>query len=122
MLCYGRLIAAADGHVRMHTMKEWVDRFFQRNKTIEVELTDMGIDQLVRRLRSLGWSHADDFWSPDLQVGRFTRDKDELFVLQETYFGPKVTGHSDHIAEIQKSEHAGAQDGESAAASSPPVT
>jgi hypothetical protein len=79
-------------------MKTWVDRFFALNKESEVEFTGVCFSHVFRGLDALGWKLDDEFWAPDMQVSRFLRGVSEIFVIQETYFDPKLTG-GDHDIE-----------------------
>jgi hypothetical protein len=83
-------------------MKKWEDRFFALNKEIEVEIAERSIDHVARAARHLGWKVDDQFWAPDLHVSRLVRGESELFVIQETYFGPKLTGNEADISEVRK--------------------
>jgi hypothetical protein len=83
-------------------MKYWESRFFELNRTNEVELVKVPLDHVSRALSVLGWSKDDELWAPDLHVSRFLREDAEIFVLQETYFDPKLTGDARHICEIRE--------------------
>ena len=83
-------------------MKQWEERFFAQNKKSEVELEGVSFADVFRGLDVLGWNRDDEFWVPDLQVVRFLRDEDEIFIIQETYFDPKLTGSTSHIKELGK--------------------
>jgi len=82
-------------------MKAWIDRFFKLNRDAERELEGVTIEQVKSALDQLSWRHSDEFWSPDLQVDQFHRGEAELFVIQETYFSPKLTGAAEHISEVE---------------------
>ena len=82
-------------------MKKWEDRFFALNKEIEVEVTERALDHVARAAKQLGWAVDDQFWSPDLHVSRLVRGENELFLIQETYFGPKLTGSPTDIAQLR---------------------
>lgn len=103
-------------------MKTWENRFFGRNKESEVEFKGVYLSYLFRGLDALGWNLDDEFLAPDLQVSRFLRGEDELFVMHETYFDPKLTGNDkdiealrEHITKIDPNEvlYAGARPEES---------
>lgn len=81
-------------------MNNWKDRFFALNREIEVEITQRDLDHVVRAARQLGWKVDDQFWAPDLHVSRLLRGESELFLVQETYFGPKLTGNPEDISEL----------------------
>jgi len=83
-------------------MKTWEERFFALNQTNEVELVGVPLEHVVRALYVLKWTKDDQFWAPDLHVTRFHRDQDEIFVIQETYFDPKLTGTEKHVDEIRQ--------------------
>jgi hypothetical protein len=83
-------------------MKTWENRFFAFNKKSEVELKGACFSHVFRALNALEWNLDDEFWAPDLQVSRFLRHDEEIFVIQETYFDPKLTGSSEDIEEIKK--------------------
>ena len=83
-------------------MKAWIDRFFELNRDVERELEGVGIERVKSALDQLNWRHTDEFWSPDIQVDQFHRGDDELFVIQETYFSPKLTGASELVMEVEK--------------------
>jgi len=83
-------------------MKTWGARFFALNRTNEVELIGVPLEHVARALRALGWSKDDEFWAPDLQVSRLVRHEDEIFIIQETYFDPKVTGTHWHVEELRE--------------------
>jgi hypothetical protein len=83
-------------------MKTWEDRFFALNRTSEVELEGVPLEHVARALRALGWSKDDEFWAPDLQVSRFIRHDDEIFIVQETYFDPKLTGTNRQVEELRE--------------------
>ena len=82
-------------------MKKWEDRFFALNKEIEVEVPERALDHVARAARQLGWTVDDQFWAPDLHVSRLVRGEDELFLIQETYFGPKLTGSPTDITQLR---------------------
>ncbi|HVV71339.1 MAG TPA: hypothetical protein VHI52_07550 [Verrucomicrobiae bacterium] len=82
-------------------MKKWEDRFFALNKEIEVEVTEWALDHLARAAKLLGWTVDDEFWAPDLHVSRLVRGENELFLIQESYFGPKLTGNPPEIAQLR---------------------
>ena len=82
-------------------MKKWEDRFFALNKHIEVEVTERTLDDVARAAMLLGWVVDDQFWTPDLHVSRLVREGDELFLIQETYFGPKLTGRPADIEQLR---------------------
>ena len=82
-------------------MKTWEDRFFVLNKESEVEFKRVCFSHVFRGLGALGWKLNDEFWAPDLQVSRFLRDEDEIFVIQETYFDPKLTGSEQDIEALR---------------------
>lgn len=82
-------------------MKKWEDRFFALNKETEVEIADRGLDDVSRAARLLGWVVNDQFWAPDLHVSRLVREEHELFIIQETYFGPKLTGSHADIEQVR---------------------
>lgn len=81
-------------------MKKWEDRFFALIRDVEVEITERDLDAVARAARHLGWKADDQFWAPDLHVLRLVRGEGELFLIQETYFGPKLTGNPQDIAEL----------------------
>lgn len=83
-------------------MKTWEERYFILNKTNEVELKGVSFSYIFRGLNTLGWERNDEFWAPDLQVSRFVRADNEIFVIQETYFDPKLTGDELHIQELEE--------------------
>lgn len=82
-------------------MKKWQDRFFVLNKEIEVEITERALDHVARAARQLGWIVDDEFWARDLHVSRLVRGENELFLIQETHFGPKLTGSPTDIAQLR---------------------
>lgn len=82
-------------------MKTWEDRFFALNKESEVELKGACFSHVFRGLGALGWKLDDEFWAPDLQVSRFLRGEGEIFVIQETYFDPKLTGGEQDIEALR---------------------
>lgn len=57
---------------------------------------------MFRGLDALEWKLDDEFWAPDLQVSRFLRGEDEIFVIQETYFDPKLTGSTQDVEALGK--------------------
>ncbi len=81
-------------------MKTWEERFFALNRTNEVELVGISFEHLFRALAALDWSLDDEFWAPDLQVSRFLRQEEEIFVIQETYFDPKLAGTDLQVEEL----------------------
>jgi hypothetical protein len=83
-------------------MKTWEKRYFILNETNEVELKGVAFSHIFRGLNSLGWKRDDEFWAPDLQVSRFVRADEEIFVIEETYFDPKLTGDEQHIQELEE--------------------
>ena len=82
-------------------MKTWEDRFFTLNKESEVEFKGACFSHVFRGLGALGWKLDDEFWAPDLQVSRYLRDEGEIFVIQETYFDPKLTGSEQDIEALR---------------------
>ncbi len=82
-------------------MKTWEERFFELNREQETELVGVCFSHVFRGLKALGWNCDDEFWAPDLQVSRFTQLEEELFVIQETYFAPKLTGEDRRISELR---------------------
>ena len=82
-------------------MKTWEDRFFALNKESEVEFKGACFSHVFRGLDSLGWNLDDEFWAPDLQVSRFLRGEGEIFVIQETYSDPKLTGSEQDIEALR---------------------
>ena len=82
-------------------MKDWERRFFLLNATNEVEFVGVLPEVVLDALATAGWNNDDGLWSPDLQVRRFVRGTDELFVFDETYFDLKLTGSEEHVGEIQ---------------------
>jgi len=83
-------------------MKKWEDRFFALNKDVEVEITDREFDDVACAARQLRWTVDDQFWAPDLHVSRLIRGDSEMFLIQETYFGPKLTGNVNDILELRE--------------------
>ena len=81
-------------------MEKWAERFFAINKEIEVEIPDRSIDHMIQAAKELDWMFNDEFWAPDLQVSRFVRNESEIFIIQETYFGPKITGEKSDVQEL----------------------
>jgi hypothetical protein len=82
-------------------MKMWEDRFFALNKEIEVEVNERTLEQVPCATSQLGWTVDDQFWARDLHVSRLVRGDNELFLIQETYFGPKLTGSPADIAQLR---------------------
>ena len=82
-------------------MKDWERRFFALNATGEVELVGIPPEVVLDAVSSAGWASDDSLWSPNLQIRRFVRGEDELFLFDETYFDLKVTGSEDQVREIQ---------------------
>jgi hypothetical protein len=82
-------------------MKKWEERFFALNRTNEVELVGISLEHVALALKALRWTKDDDFWSPDLRVSRFIRHDDEIFIIQETYFDPKLTGAEQRVQELR---------------------
>jgi hypothetical protein len=82
-------------------MKKWEERFFALNRPNEVELVGISLEHVALALKALCWTKDDDFWSPDLQVSRFIRHDDEIFIIQETYFDPKLTGAEQQVQELR---------------------
>jgi hypothetical protein len=83
-------------------MKTWEERFFDLNRTNQIELVGVPLEHVARALYVLRWIKDDQFWAPDLHVTRFHRGQDEIFVIQETYFDPKLTGTEMHVEEIRE--------------------
>jgi hypothetical protein len=81
-------------------MEKWEDRFFALNRTNETELKGVPLSLVFRGLHRFGWKRDDEIFAPDLQVSRFIREEDEIFVIQETYFDPKLTGDASSILEL----------------------
>ncbi len=79
----------------------WEDRFFAFNKDSEVEFKGACFSNVFRGIGALGLKLEDEFWAPDLQVSRFLRGEGEIFVIQETYFDPKLTGSEQDIEALR---------------------
>ncbi len=86
-------------------MEKWEDRFFAMNKEIEEEITERNLDDVIQSARKLRWTVDDQFWSPDLHVSRLIRGDSELFLIQETYYGPKLAGTMSDILELMEEVH-----------------
>ncbi len=83
-------------------MDAWVTRFFELNRTNEVELVDVYLGDVIQAVNDSGWTRDDEIWGPDLHVIRFLRPSGEIFVIEETYFSPKLTGADCDIAQIRE--------------------
>lgn len=81
-------------------MKTWWQRFFTLNQKVEVELVGAQTPLVLKTLESLGWKLDNECWSPDLLIVTFVRQNSELFLLDETYFDPKLTGVLADINEV----------------------
>jgi len=82
-------------------MEGWTERFFRCLKEQgDHEFEGMALEKLLAVLLQLGWKPAESFWTPDLQVDRFVRDEEELFLMLETYFDPKICGLPELVAEV----------------------
>lgn len=79
----------------------WESRFFSRNKEVEAELVGTAFHIAIRAIERLDWRLDDNFWAPDLQVSRYIKNEKELFLIQETYFGPKLTGEQTDIDAVK---------------------
>ena len=82
-------------------MKSWEKRFFELNRNREVELKGHPFHHVLAVLRQLDWKHQDSLWAPDLEVSQFLKPGGELFLLNETYFDPKLTGTDEAVAQVQ---------------------
>ena len=82
-------------------MKSWEERFFELNRNRETELKGHPFHNVLDVLRKLNWEQHDSFWGPDLEVSQYLRSGQELFLIQETYFDPKLTGAEEAVAEVQ---------------------
>lgn len=83
-------------------MKAWQDRFFRLNREHEVELVGSSPEKVIEVLENLGWVSEESAWSPDLEVTYFLKGKEEMFLILETYFDPKLTGQDGAVREVQE--------------------
>jgi len=81
-------------------MKTWTERFFELNKINETELEGVQMEAVCRSLKELAWNLDDLFQTLDLSVSRWIRGDEEIFVIEETYFDPKLTGLAQHVDEV----------------------
>ncbi|GAA5496923.1 hypothetical protein Rhal01_03111 [Rubritalea halochordaticola] len=83
-------------------MKAWQDRFFRLNREHEVELVGSSPEKVIEVLENLGWVSEASAWCPDLEVAYFRKGEEEVFLVLETYFDPKLTGQDEAVREVQE--------------------
>ncbi|SHJ17981.1 hypothetical protein SAMN02745181_1382 [Rubritalea squalenifaciens DSM 18772] len=83
-------------------MKAWQDRFFRLNREHEVELVGSSPEKVIEVLENLGWGSETSAWYPDLEVTYFRKGEEEMFLVLETYFDPKLTGQDEEVREVQE--------------------